>query len=335
MTDGPRDRPDVSLGGKVSELGESELLQVIAQRLGGAPSNEVWAGDDTAVVVPPSGAQLFTIDTLVEGVDFDLTYATGADIAWKSLATNVSDIAAMCGAPSHAVTSLSLPGTTSITFFDGFLDGLIYTADRWNVALVGGDISGADRVSVSIAVIGTSYGSQPVLRSGARPGHDIYVTGALGGAAGGLMCLREGRTGEASAPLISRQLRPEPRVAEAEYLAAFAPTSMIDLSDGLARDLDRLMSASGVGCMIDPSLIPVDPGLLAVGLADPFDMALTGGEDFELLFTLDPATATRDIDLTAPSGVHLTKIGTVTEGERLVGDQPLHRWRDHSWDHLS
>lgn len=333
MTDGHVERGSTRKG-KVSELGEAGLLSMLRDRLRKPGPGEVWAGDDTAVLTPPQGDLLFTVDTLVEGVDFDLSYSSGKDVAWKALAANASDIAAMCGRPTHAVTSLSMPRSTDLAFVEDLIAGLNETAERWGIALVGGDISEAAVIVVTIALLGSAEGA-PVLRSGARPGDPIYVTGALGGAAGGLALLRSGseRSDDAALRLKGRQLRPEPRIAEGLWLAGFRPTAMIDLSDGLARDLSRILDAGGLGCRVDEGLIPVDPDLSTLEGMDPLAAALTGGEDLELLFTIDPASEA-GIAAGAPTGTPLTRIGDVTEGARTIGDASLEEWRDRGWDHL-
>lgn len=333
MTDGHVERGSTRKG-KVSELGESGLLSMLRDRLPKPGPGEVWAGDDTAVLSPPRGDLLFTVDTLVEGVDFDLSYSSGRDVAWKALAANASDIAAMCGRPMHAVTSLSIPRSTDLAFVEDLIAGLNHASERWGIALVGGDISEAAIIVVTIALLGSAEGA-PVLRSGAKAGDSIYVTGALGGAAAGLALLRSGseRKDDAALRLKARQLRPEPRVAEALWLAGFRPTAMIDLSDGLARDLSRILDAGGLGCRVGEALIPVDPDLSTLEDMDPLAAALTGGEDLELLFTIDPANEV-GIGATAPTGTALTRIGEVTEGARTIGEASLDEWRDRGWDHL-
>jgi thiamine-monophosphate kinase len=316
----------------VSDIGESGLIDLVRERFGSAPTSEVWAGDDAAVV--KTGARsLLTTDVLVEGVDFDLSYCTGYDIGWKALAVNVSDIAAMGGTPQRAVVSLALPSTTPRDVVESFIDGLDAGAERWGVGIVGGDVSGASEISVSVGLLGAVEG-EPVLRSGARAGDAICVTGTLGGAAGGLFALQRGiggHNGEMDR-LVERQLRPVPRLAES--VALRTSTSMIDVSDGLALDLTRLMSASGTGAELSRSAIPVDPALAALEDGpDPVALALGGGEDYELLCTV----ARSDLDrvrerLEDMAG--LTEIGVVTDGGRCVLDGEVLEGEDYGWDHL-
>jgi thiamine-monophosphate kinase len=322
-------RPSPAL---VADIGESGLIELVVQRFGAGPEGEVWAGDDAAII--GTGARsLLTTDVVVEGVDFDLSYCTGFDVGWKSLAVNVSDVAAMGGTPARAVVALSLSPASPLPLVEAFLDGLEAGAREWSIGIVGGDISGAREMSVSVTLVGTLEG-EPVLRSGARPGDAVCVTGTLGGAAGGLFALQRGLAGHNPDVdrLAARQLRPEPRVRESELLRD--ATSMIDVSDGLALDLSRLMSASGTGCDLRGDLIPVDPCLAALeGGPDPTRLALSGGEDFELLCTLDPSSLDeRMAALDAPLA-GLTRIGVVTGGGCLLDGEPL-RGEEPGWDHL-
>jgi thiamine-monophosphate kinase len=295
----------------------------------------VWAGDDTAVLMPGAAALLLTTDLLVEGIDFDTTYCSGGDVGWKALAASASDIAAMCGQPSHAVVALGLPPATTIVWIDEFLDGLMDAAGTWDLAVVGGDISAAGQIAVTVSMIGRPFRDTPVLRSGARPGDAICVTGALGGAAAGLTALRSGapRTGPVRR-LVQRQLRPTARVAEAAVLAEFDITAMIDVSDGLAVDLGHLVDESSVGCLVDETLVPVDPDISSVEDSDGLRLAVTGGEDFELLFTMRADQAEAAADALGAMGTRLTNIGTVTRAERRIGRRALDDWRNEGWEHL-
>lgn len=336
----------------VSELGEAGLLRRIAQRLGSPVPDEVWGGDDAAVVRGPSGDMVFTTDALVEGVDFELSYASPEDVGWKVIAVNASDAAAMGATPTHALVTLLLPPDTSVAFVDGALEGMIAAAERWGIHLVGGDISRARLVALSVAVIGVPFKGGVVLRSGARTGDAICVTGSLGGAAGGLIALQRGLAtpeaiareravpsgAEAAAILAERQLRPRARVQEAELIGLLGPTSMIDISDGLAVDLDHLVTASGTGCRVEREAIPVDPELryLAdrVPEIDPTELAILGGEDFELLFTIDAGRVEDAQVALDDTGVALSRIGTIVEEERTLAGRALAEWTEMGWDHL-
>ena len=315
----------------VSEVGEGGLILDISARLGTPPPEEAWSGDDAAVVGFGGARLLLTTDIVVQGVDFDPAYASGEDVGWKVVAINASDVAAMGGRPLHALVTLALPPSTSRRFVDRLIDGMLDAAERWSIRLVGGDISASGEVSVGIAMTGVPSGS-PVLRSGARPGDAICVTGSLGGAAGGLIALREG----IDAPeLARRHLRPEARVEEGVRIARAGAAAMIDLSDGLAVDLARLMEASGTGCEVDVDSIPVDEGLAALGdAAAPLELAILGGEDFELLFTIPEQALDALHAATTGPGVAITRIGIVTDGEPRFGGDALSEWRERGWDHL-
>lgn len=305
----------------VSELGEAGVIRLVTAHLPPGPPDELWSGDDAAQV----GGSIVTTDTMVEGEDFDLAYCDGFDLGWKVLAVNASDVAAMAGRPRHAVATLALPPSTPVELVDGIGRGLAEAAARWDVSVVGGDLSAAPVIVLGLTLIG-SPGGRVVTRSGARPGDRICVTGCIGGSWGGLTLLRAGRGHEAPA-LVERHLRPRARVEEGAMLAEAGATSMIDLSDGFAVDLTRLMNASGTGCVVYPAAVPLDPALVALGDEDFTRDAILGGEDFELLATLPP-------DAEPPPGV--TIVGEVTEEPSLrFGDDDLEELgRNEGWDHL-
>lgn len=309
----------------VGDLGEARLLARLAAASPGPPRGETWAGDDAAVLsVDPY--LLFAADGLQEGVDFDLSYAAAGDVGWKSVAVNASDIAAMGGHALYLVSVLNLPPSTSVAWVDGFLEGTLAAADAADARLVGGDLGRAESIAVTVSIVGRC--TRPVLRSGAEPDDVLCVTGALGGSAGGLRMLQAEDPIEREHPLARRHLRPEPRLAAGRALAAAGASAMIDVSDGLALDLYRLLEASGTGCDVDLDRIPLDP---ALGSEDGLDLALHGGEDYELLAALP---ATRFEEARDALDVPLTAIGTVTDGDRMLGDVMLDGEEGLGWDHL-
>lgn len=327
----------VEQGVTVGRVGERALLKMIAERVPPlAP--ELGAGDDAAVLEGSPGPLLMTVDTLVEGVDFDLSYASGFDIGWKAVAINASDIAAMGGRPAHALAALSLRPDVPVAFFEDLLEGILESAERTGAKLAGGDLSGASEVTLSLTMTGSSI-HRPVLRSGARPGDAICVTGAFGGSAGGLFVLKNGLEDhtEASA-LIDRHLRPRPRVREGGIIAEHGATAMIDVSDGLAIDLLRLMEAGAVGCDVRSDSVPVDPALRwlmsAADAPDVKELALTGGEDYELMFALPEERFDRVEQQLVDAGTSLTRIGTVTDGAPELDGEPLIARKELGWDHL-
>jgi thiamine-monophosphate kinase len=337
----------------VSELGEEAVIARILGRIGPPDTGIVSGGDDAAVVPGGSGAVVITTDALVEHVDFDFSYASPADLGWKAIAVNASDVAAMCGRPQWATVSVGLPPDTLVATIDGIVEGMLEATARWSIGVVGGDITRASEISVTVTMVGSMLSATPVLRSGAQVGDALCVTGSLGGAAAGLRLLRHqgaGATGAGGHPseqvlaagdtsrgLIDRQLRPVARVEQAAALVPLRPSSMIDLSDGLAVDLARLMRASGAGCRVDAAQLPVDPRLEVLFGSDAeaaVELAIVGGEDFELLFTVPEGSVDAAIDAVHASGTACTRIGDVVAGECMLGDRPLSAWEGLGWDHL-
>jgi thiamine-monophosphate kinase len=247
------------------------------------------------------------------------------------MASNISDVAAMGGRPARAVATLCVGGATPITFVDELMDGLLQAAERWGVAVVGGDVSGAQQISLGVALLGTA--ERPVLRSGAQPGDVLCVTGSLGGAAGGLLALRKGLDG--AGELKRRQLRPGARVEEGVAIARASATAMIDISDGFAADLAHLLKASGVGCDVEIESLPVDAALAEVAtLIPPIEAALIGGEDLELLFSISEASLPGLEAVMEDLGTEVTQVGVVTDGPARIGDSTLEEWKERGWEHL-
>ncbi len=310
----------------ISTLDEDALVSLLRERFP-APPEEVGIGDDAATFSARGPQVVFTTDTMVEGVDFDLTYFSGADLGWKVMAINASDVAAMGAEPWKALLTLCMPPSTSVGFVQEVIDGVAQAAADMGVGVAGGDISASDQVVLGAAVVGLV--DVPITRAGARVGDAICVTGTLGGSSGGLSLLQEDPSAEG--PLVTRHRRPRPRLREARALKELHPSAMLDVSDGLVIDLHRLLVASDKGCRVDPALVPVDPHLPNV---EDKRAALFGGEDFELLVTL----RREDVDAAAaalgPTGTAITEIGVVTDGDRLIGDLSLTDLKEHGWDHL-
>ncbi|MDQ4095255.1 MAG: thiamine-phosphate kinase [Actinomycetota bacterium] len=320
----------------LGDVGEWGLIEAIRAHLDNPPRGEIWSGDDAAVVGVTREKIVFTTDVLVEGIDFDLAYAPADSVGAKAIAANASDVAAMGGRPRWAVAAVTLRAELPEGFVDGLTRGMAQAAGAIGAALVGGDISEGREVVVSVAMVGVLDG-RAVTRHGARVGDLICVTGALGGAAGGLLLLRSsGATTEAGRRLVERQLRPRARTAEGPLLAQHA-TAMIDVSDGLAADLAHILDASGVGCRLHPDRIPIDADLEAAGAEMPADLlglALAGGEDFELLFTVDPRDQEHVEEALEGLETPWSVIGEITENDRLVGDRNLDAWKGKGWEHL-
>ena len=290
--------------------GELAALDWLRRRLPGPPPGETWVGDDAAVVRGSPGWLLLAADLVVAGVHADLELVSVADLGWKAMAVNVSDIAAMGGGPGHALVSVAGPPGTDL---GALYDGLTAAATEYGCPVVGGDLSAADVLVVSVAVTGTVEpdGPAPVLRSGARAGDAVLVTGPLGGSAAGLAALRAGRAG----PATVRHRRPRARVAEGRAARLAGATAMIDVSDGLGLDLWRVAEASGVGMALDA--VPVAEGATV-------DDALGGGEDYELAFTAPDPDRVRAA-FAAAGLAEPVVLGTCTPGAgRLVlAGEPL------------
>ncbi len=277
----------------------------------------IGIGDDAAVLAPPAGQELaVAIDTLVEGVHFPRGTAA-ADIGWKALAVNLSDLAAMGASPAWALLALTLPEADA-DFVEGFAEGFARLAQPHRLALVGGDTTRGP-LSISVVVHGFVPPQQALARAGARVGDALLVTGTLGDAAAGLHALQhplrddDSRTGLREF-LIERLNRPTPRLAAGTALRGQA-TACIDISDGLLADLAHVCVASGVAAEIEAALLPRSSALLALyDDTAALQFALSGGDDYELCFTV-PANRLAQVqsDL-ARLGCGVTKIGRIVEG---------------------
>ena len=285
-------------------MDEFELIRRYFDRDGEVAGVSTGIGDDGAVLTPDPGLQqIQVIDTLIEGVHFPGN-TDPVDIAYRAVAVNLSDIAAMGGRPRWMTLALTLSDANE-QWVKAFAKGLFAAADEYDVALVGGDTTNGPTVTVTVTITGEVEHGEALLRSGARAGDGIYVTGTLGDAAAGLELLQRGDENDV---LVQRFLRPTPRIEIGRSLIGKA-SAAIDVSDGLAGDLNKLLLASDVGGEIDIEKLP-----LSASLRERFDsaqqLALTGGDDYELCFTAS-ANAVATI-----SGV--TRIGTVSRAAGLV-----------------
>lgn len=266
----------------------------------------VGVGDDGALLAPTPGVmQVQVIDTIVEHVHFPASIGP-EDIGYRVVAVNVSDIAAMGATPRWMTLALTLSGQDE-QWVAAFARGLFAAAAPWNIALVGGDTTSGSTMVATVHMTGEVEADKALLRSGARPGDTVFVTGTVGDAAAGLSLIE---SGDDDSELVARFLRPTPRVSTGLLLAGRA-SAAIDVSDGLAGDLAKLLAASGVGADIDIERIPQSAALRArFTPADCERFALTGGDDYELCFTANPARV---------AGVPgVTPIGVVTETAGLV-----------------
>jgi thiamine-monophosphate kinase len=337
--------------GEKSVISEDELVRAIRKVLSGeAPGVAIGIGDDAAVVNAGRHHTILTTDMLVVGVHFVRAAASAHDIGHKALTVNVSDVAAMGGSPRYALASIGIPPEVETPWVIELYGGIREAAADYGLAVIGGDTNRAGKVVLSITVVGTVARDHAVTRSGARPGNRLVVTGSFGAAAGGLRLaqsdphqVREALASDWGRRLVQAHLRPVARVGEGETLASEGATAMIDVSDGLALDLSRLCAESRVGATVTLADVPVADGLEDLAKAfdgqfDPLDLAMHGGEDYELLAALPPEAVEGAAEkLVERFGTGLSVIGTVTEeGVRAVGEDGVERTLEpRGWDHFA
>ena len=277
----------------LANLGESESLRRTIGRLIQGEYTIVGTGDDAAVVRAPDSRYVVTTDTMIEGHDFKLEWSTGFDLGFKAIASNVADVAAMGAKPTALVVAIALPGSTLISWLEAFADGLnaAITELAPGAEVVGGDIAHSEQVFISVTAHGDLEGREPVLRSGAKPGDVLAVAGTLGKAAAGLAILQSEIADVISAfdELVGIQLRPVPPIAAGVIAAKAGATSMLDISDGLARDAHRIAKASGVSLEIDSKDLQgfeatLEQVAMRLGVHSS-DWVRFGGEDHSLLAT--------------------------------------------------
>ena len=329
----------------VSSLGERALIARITSRLATPPWVAVGPGDDAAVIEPARGTlDVLTTDALVDGIHFDLRFTPADAVGHRALAVNLSDLAAMGAQPRAALLSLLLPDDLEVATLDGIVEGLLALADRYRVALVGGNITRTTGpLTLDVTAIGSVRPRRILTRGGARPGDEIYVTGTLGQAAVGLAVLRSGRSPVGTqTDCVERYLRPDPRVRTGMLLGRNrAATSCIDLSDGLADAVWQVAEASGVGITIDAMSLSLADELLGLVVGDvarTWDVTrtlvqpdaadvlrsvlhkvMTAGDDYELMFTSRPAQRGRLRSVRQQAGdLPITKIGVVTKGHDVL-----------------
>ena len=283
---------------KVSEIGEFGLIDRLEKMIADAKANRfsrdllIGIGDDCAAWKCSGKIQLATVDSMVEGIHFTADTAAWREIGWKSLAINLSDIAAMGGAPRYALINLAVPPDTHADSVFQLYEGIIELAVQTKTAIVGGNISGAPQVSITITVIGESVNGNILKRSAAKPGDVIAVTGWPGSAAGGLaMLMQKLKFTKADTTYFRNAfLHPTPRLNEGQVMLTNGITAAIDTSDGLLSDLRHICEASKVGARVKIENVPIHELLKKNFKAKAVEMALTGGEDYELLFTGDEGT---------------------------------------------
>lgn len=281
------------------------------------PEGTMGIGDDCAVMPAGDGELLFSTDLLMEGVHFLRSESSPEDVGWKAAAVNLSDIAAMGGTPVATFLSIALPKDAQGEWAERFIEGYTHISRQYDVLLLGGDTTSSLRhIAVNVGVLGRCPSGKRLMRSGAKIGETIYVTGPLGDSAGGLQAILKGtnRTEEVNT-LILRHKRPVPRIDAGRILMETGKVgAMMDISDGIASDLRHILNASGIGAVIALDKLPYSPELDAVCEEqgwDRFELATSGGEDFELLFTGPEG-------LESELGIEVYPIGRTVPGNDII-----------------
>ncbi len=322
----------------IATLGERALVARLQQRVTPAPPYvQIGIGDDAAVLRPVRNMdEVVTTDSLVEGVHFRRDWSPPETIGYKALAVNLSDLASMGATPRASLLSLALPSDFPLADFDGLLDGYLGLAATSGAYLVGGNMTRSPGpVIVDVTAIGTVGHRRALQRTGARRGDELYVTGALGSAAAGLGMLQAGLSRDdirrSAADCLARYERPEPRLRFGGIVGrSRAAAAGIDLSDGLSDAARRLAAASGIGVVIESATLPIPGSVTAWAQSvgqDPVDLAVTGGEDYELALVVSPRRRSRLLAAARRcSDVRMTRIGSFVaepgawldrDGERL------------------
>ncbi|MCF8720845.1 thiamine-phosphate kinase [Nitrospina gracilis] len=309
----------------LDRLGEFGLIARLASHIPHRSRRVVKGiGDDCAVYSQPGGNYMVvTADALIESVHFDLNTTTPEQLGWKTVAVNASDVAAMGAIPRFAVLTLGIPKTTKVNFLDRLYKGLGRACEAFGLDLIGGDtVSTPEHWMLSLTMFGETHKKRLFTRQGARPGDAILVTGTVGDSALGLQILQSpGKKWAGSATdrqhLVKRHLEPNARVKEAAKLAKsqWRVTSMIDVSDGLGQDLGHILTASGTGAELWESALPLSKPFEKMCIKNGLEageLALRGGEDYELLFTLKSEDVKKLLGSFIKYGTPVTQIGEIT-----------------------
>ena len=313
---------------KARDIGEFALIDRIAGIFDSIDNDiNIGIGDDAAAIKKSSDMlSLVTSDMLLEGTHFDLTYTSAYQLGKKALAVNVSDIAAMGGTPRWFLLSIALPKDSEIDFVEDFARGAADIAKSLGISLIGGDTVASDeKLIISISLMGEVQKKEVLCRAGAIPGDQIFVTGTIGDSAAGLKLLKKGIKIDEGNPeiqkLIERHLDPSPRLDVARYIASnHLATSMIDISDGLLKDLGHICDSSRVKGKVWLGRLPLSASYIKATKKFEFGMnpALAGGEDYELLFTI-PIEKVEELDrLEKLFDCSITHIGEICAGEGVL-----------------
>lgn len=330
----------------VSELGEFGLIELLADIVGKTknPKDASWQrlligiGDDAAAWQTDGTIQLATTDSLVQDTHFDPDIITWEELGWKAMAVNLSDIAAMGGVPNYALVSLALPGELEIDNASSLYRGMAQIANRFGVAIVGGNIAAADKTIINVTILGSLESAPALTRSAAMPGDQVAVTGYLGLSAAGLRMLKQHLKFDVETHQLLREahLTPMPRIDEGQILLHRGVKAAIDISDGLIADLTHICRASKVSARIKQNELPIHPALKKNFKSDYLQLALSGGEDYELLFAAGNQIMNR-LKKVMPCPV--TVIGEITQGKpgQVIvtdADGRIVPWQKADWEHF-
>jgi thiamine-monophosphate kinase len=310
----------------IAEAGEFGLIQRVTARMADGPAVLLGPGDDAAIVAAPDGRVVATTDVLVEGRHFRRDWSSAADVGHRAAAANLADVAAMGAVPTALLVALCAPPELDVAWAEELADGLAEEAARAGAAVVGGDMSSAPVLMISVTALGDLRGRPPVRRDGARPGDVLALAGRLGYAAAGYTVLSRGF--RSPRLLVEAHRRPEVPYAAGPRAAELGATSMIDVSDGLLADVGHLATASGVAIDIRRDVFEVPPQMRdaagALGV-DPYRWILTGGDDHALAATFPAGTALPE---------DWSVIGAVREGSRVTVNGSAYEGAA-GWDHFT
>ena len=324
---------------KVHEAGEFGLIEMIAKTVGKTGGGKLLIGiGDDAACWKAGGLQLATTDTLIEGVHFNFKTITWRELGWKAMAVNLSDIAAMGGQPQYALVSLGISKDTETESVIDLYKGMLELAKKFEVRIIGGDTVGSPVTAITLTIIGEAGDEDRILkRSAAKPGDVIAVTGTFGASAAGLAMMqrRLSLDKKTESTLREAHFKPAPRIYEGQTLAKYNVKAAIDVSDGLLGDLEKLCLASGVGANLYSDRIPIHPAVVKSFGNEAVKLALTGGEDYELIFTA-PQKIVNVVkrELSCP----VTVVGEIVKSksvEVLDEDGNEFSWSSSGWDHLA
>lgn len=308
----------------IGEMSEDALIALFAPRLPSTDVEVLGPGDDAAII-SIDGDLVVSSDVLIENRHFKREWSTAADVGWRAAIQNIADIDAMGAVATALQVTLAAPPETPVEWVLGFADGLREACEPLGVGVVGGDLSAATEIAISVTALGETHGTAPVTRADAVAGQVVAVSGSLGAGRAGYEQLTSAvRVDKATIALF---LRPNPRIGAGLEAALYGAVALMDLSDGLVRDAGRIAKASEVGISLDSSLVPVHPGVAVAAQAlggDSLAWALTGGEDHHMLAVFPRESAVPE---------SWTIVGSTTDnhvGVRVDGTEPT----DQGWDHF-